>query len=148
MSRLRNYYTIRLTVDTTQGSQQAQTVVYLEPDLLTANWPRYVSAGPYTNSGMALATNPDGHTRMVLEGPRQGLRGAELYSISPDGSSLDKLDFNVGSYTQPAVGDVDGVPGDEVVMGDDFSVRVFYADGTSATLPTDFNVYFAINPCR
>jgi len=74
-----NYYTIRLTVDTTKAHSKRKPSYISNPICSPQIWPRYVSAGPYTNSGMALATNPDGTTRMVLEGPRQGLRGAELY---------------------------------------------------------------------
>jgi len=49
-----NYYTIRLSADYTGATVSATTLIYLEPDLISANWPKWLVATPARNQLILL----------------------------------------------------------------------------------------------
>ncbi|HVN18172.1 MAG TPA: hypothetical protein VMU05_05345 [Dongiaceae bacterium] len=76
------YYTIRLTVNISNSPVQALSIIYLEPDLLSANWPQFFDAGPALGAGVVPATNSDGTFRLLLEGPAPpGLTNGKFWTL-------------------------------------------------------------------
>ena len=123
------YYTIRLTVNGA-GSSQTTTGIYLDPDLLSAGWPVFVDQGPFFSSGVLPALNPDGTLRLVMESPNVG-ESLQLPGVFNLDGSFQKTTMNLfGSFHQPAVGDIDGVPGEEAVMPDFNVIRVIHPDNS------------------
>ncbi|HZU31378.1 MAG TPA: S8 family serine peptidase [Candidatus Angelobacter sp.] len=140
------YYQIQLSVDNF-NFQPITTEVYLEPDLISSGWPVFVEPGPFTGSGIVPAHNADGTLRLVMESPNDGTIPAASWVFHPDGS-FEQTNLNqFGSFHQPAVGNIDGQPGDEAVMPDFNVVRVIHPD-TSFDIfsPGPFNVDLTINP--
>ena len=139
------YYLIRLTVNGF-SSEQAFTTIYLEPDLLSNGWPVFVNPGPFFSSGVVPALNADGSLRLVMESPNEGATPAASWVFSPDGS-VQKTTLNLfGSFHQPAVGNVDGLPGEEAVMPDFDVIKVFHPDNTADTFTPLVDTDLTINP--
>jgi subtilase family protein/Big-like domain-containing protein/VCBS repeat protein/FG-GAP repeat protein len=140
------YFNILLTVNGAQ-SETAVTTVYLEPDLLSVGWPVFVDLAPYfQGSGVVPASKPDGTLRLVMESPNQGNTLAASWVFNIDGS-FQKTPLNLfGSFHQPSVGNVDGLPGDEAVMPDFDVIRVFHPDNTFDLLTPSVDVDFTKNP--
>jgi len=127
------YFTIRLTVTGANFSDQLSTVVYLEPDLLSANWPIFLDQGPYVNSGVVPALNADGTLRLVAVSPYFGAPSGAFWSLSLDGSS-QKMPLPIsGSFHQPSVADLDGAGSEEAVVADGNVIQVFHQDMSSST---------------
>jgi hypothetical protein len=133
-----DYYTIQVTVQDSGFTSQSLTLVYLEPSLLSPNWPQWLDQGPTTVSHLLPARNSDGTSRLVLVNPAyfNSTKPARLFSFPWDASSRTVTTLTGGSWTGPAVGDVDPAPGEETVVGDLNSVRIVRADGTSTVLST------------
>ena len=123
------FYNIALTVNGVT-TEQAFTTVYLEPDLLSTAWPVFVDLGPYFNSGVLPAQNPDGSLRLVMESPNQGTVLAASWVFNLDGSFQKTNLDQFGSDHQPAVGNVDGLSGDESVVADFNQIRVIHPDNS------------------
>ncbi|MBZ5529918.1 MAG: Ig-like domain repeat protein [Acidobacteriia bacterium] len=139
------YYNIVLTVN--GGTfEQASTTVYLEPDLLSIGWPVFVDLGPYFNSGVVPARNADGTTRLVMESPNQGTTLAASWVFNLDGSFQKTNLDQFGSFHQPSVGNIDGLPGDEAVMPDFNVIRVIHPDSSFDILNPGIDVDFTKNP--
>lgn len=140
------YYQIQLSVDNF-NFQPITTEVYLEPDLISNGCPVFVEPGPFAGSGIVPAHNADGTLRMVMESPNDGNILAASWVFHPDGSFEQTTLNQFGSFHQPAVGNLDGLPGDEAVMPDFNVVRVIHPD-TSFDIfsPGPFNVDLTINP--
>ena len=80
------YYTIRLTVNAANITRQVVTIVYLEPSLLSYNWPQFVATGPALNAGVVPALNADGTFRLLMEGPKGPSAGtSEFWSFGLSG---------------------------------------------------------------
>ncbi len=139
------FYNIILTVNGA-GFAQVSSTVYLEPDLLSANWPVSVDLRPQFNSGVVPALNPDGTFRLVMESPNQGTIPAASWVFNLDGSfhktNLDQF----GSFHQPSVGNIDGLPGDEAVMPDFNVIRVIHPDNSFDIFTPGLNVDLTIDP--
>jgi hypothetical protein len=129
------YYTILLTANYASGPRTATTLIYLEPDLLSGNWPMWVQALAYYPAGVAPMTASDGSPYLVWNGNAKV--GSALYLTPPDGSSLLTEPYT-GYPTQfgPPVGSLDGGAGEEAIVGVEDSLDAFRADGTSFTLFT------------
>jgi subtilisin family serine protease len=130
------YYTIRLSVQSTNPSQ-VLTMVYFEPDLVSGNWPQSLDQGPYLSSGVLPALNSDGSIRLVAEGPAVGPGAGELWTLSQNGPPQQVFLPGLGSFQQPAVADLDGNPGEEVVVADSNGIDVFHQDNTFYPLSTN-----------
>jgi len=147
-----DYYTIELLVDNATFTSQATTIVYLEPSLLTLNWPLSLDQAPETLvSGLVPQVDPAGNVRLTAINPAYSNTSvpSQFWSIPADGSTPNVQDLNVGSYFQPAAGDLDGLVGDEVAAPEASSIRVFRSDyssysfTTGAVPPTYYNFQFA-----
>jgi hypothetical protein len=100
--------------------------VYVEPDLVSRDWPKFVASTNPLHAALPVR-QPDGSTRFVLcentdDWPNIG-SSCSLYA--GDGSVI-KVDFpRQGPSHQPAVGNLDGQPGDEIVVPDEFQIKIF-----------------------
>jgi len=134
-----DYYTIRLMVDDSGNgnpfTNTVQTLVYLEPDLLSQNWPQLLAGGPHFQSGFVPVTDAAGNIRLgVLSPPTFFGSAPEFLSFTPDGSSVNVTPLLSAAYTNPAAGDMDGNPGEEAVFPDKDGIHILRSDGTSSTL--------------
>ncbi len=129
-----DYYTIRLSVDDAGFTSTAFTLIYLEPSLLSQNWPIALDEGTYWSSGIVPATDALGNQKLTLVSPGATVT-SEFKTFSPDGATQTNTPLTYyGSLFQPATGDLDGNPGDEAAMTDVLMLRVFRGDNTSYTL--------------
>lgn len=140
------FFTIRLTVNGAGFSEQTTTGIYLEPDLLSTGWPVFIDQGPFLSSGVLPARNADGTARLVMESPNVGTTPAASWVFNLDGSFKKTPLTLFGSFHQPAVGDVDGVPGDEAVMPDFDVIRVFHPDNSFDIFTPSVDVDLTIDP--
>jgi len=129
-----DYYTIRLSVDDAGFTSTAFTLIYLEPSLLSQNWPIALDEGTYWSSGIVPAIDPSGNQKLTLVG--QGTTTtSEFKTFSADGAVRTNSPLSYyGSLFQPATGGLDSVPGDEAAMTDVLMLRIFRGDNTSYTL--------------
>jgi hypothetical protein len=128
-----DYYTIRLSVDDAGFTSTAFTLIYLEPSLISQNWPIALDEGTYWSSGIVPATDSTGNQKLTLVGLGTTTT-SEYKTFSPDGSIRTSTALTYyGSLFQPATGDLDGNPGDEAAMTDVLMLRVFRGDNSSYT---------------
>ncbi len=128
----RGYCTIRMTA--TDGAVQriATTSVYVEPALVSAAWPRLVQNFGYGSSPVVVR-QPAGGSRIAVEQNQGGnwTVGREtvpqVLLFEPTGGVV-AADLEYGSDLPPAAGDVDGLPGDEIVVPDGPRLRLFSSD--------------------
>ncbi len=141
-----DYYTLRLLVDNAGFTSEARTLVYLEPDLLSANWPKWLPEAPGFNSGVVPVSDAAGDTRLSFVVPDYlgATDPTRLYTFSPDGASQTTIDLATGAYPQPAAADVDGSPGEETIVAELYALRVFRTDGTSHLLKPSVTAYFQL----
>lgn len=133
---LADYYSIRLRVVETSGTITASTYVYLEPDLFSTNWPRWLDRSPAYSSGLLPARTPTGQTRLVLVNPYiNAAQPSQLWQFSADGVSVTTNSVDFGSDLPPAVANLNGAAGDEIVVAELDQVRVFYPNGSTLVLP-------------
>ena len=142
-----DYYTIRLSVDNAGLTSQAMTIVYLEPSLLTTGWPHWLNQAPYVSSGVIPAMDSSGLWHLTLQNPRYGNTTVpgQFWNFSADGLAQHVTQLNYANNFNPAAGDLNGVPGDEVVAGDnnwlyefnlDNNFSEFYPGGLNANFQT------------
>jgi hypothetical protein len=147
-----DYFTVRLSADLSGASYAASTVVYIDPTLLSSEWPKWLNAwsrefvGPVPaldNSGESHLAVTTGTYSYVSQDP------PEIRSFSADGSSALSLPFpQDGSWAQPAAGNLDLDSGDDLVGTDGNSVRVFRPDGSSLALTPNSSFGFLLFPFR
>ena len=122
------WYTLRLTVADNLLSRELTTSVYVEPALVSSGWPKFAGAVGYSESPVPVR-QPDGSTRLVLCGAytmelSPGSYRVELSSYAYDGS-VEKVVLDGGGYYQVAAANLDGAPGDEIVVLDGWSLKIF-----------------------
>jgi subtilisin family serine protease len=115
-------YSVRLTVTNTGFTSSYQSTVYLEPDLLSTSWPQFVGPANVRTSALPVRT-ASGGTRLVLCG-YPNTAGIPCRSFAPDGSSSTTIDIDRGTYPGPAAGQLDSLPGEEVVIADHRKIRI------------------------
>ena len=143
------YYTLRLTVNLSGSAFQALTAVYLEPDLLSANWPQSLNLGPALGAAIVPARNIDGTYRLLLETPEgPGFTGGELWSFSLDAPGQPTIHTSNGSFMHPAVADFSGASGDQAMIIDfitgspvSSNLELFQQDGSFKTLESNPNLW-------
>jgi hypothetical protein len=143
------YYTIRLTVTISNSPFQALTMVYLEPDLLSANWPQYFNLGPALGAGVVPARNVDGTFRLVMETPAgPSAAGGQFWTLPLNGTAQPTVHKSNGSFMQPSVADFNGGPGDDAMVIDFITgtpvfsnLEMFQKDGTFSTLASSPNLW-------
>lgn len=130
----------RLRVAETSVTNTVSTYVYLEPDLFSTNWPQWLDQAP-GNSCLLPARTPSGQTQLVLVNPPylSTTLPSRLWQFSADGASLLTNALDRGSYMQPAVGNLDGADGDEIIVAEWNQLRIFYPDGSTFVLPRSNN---------
>jgi len=145
-----DYYTIRLTVNISNTPVQALTIVYLEPDLLSANWPQLLSLGPAVGAGVVPARNADGTFRLVMESPAgPSLPTGEFWTLPLTGPGQATVQTGHGGFFHPAVANFSGGAGDEAMIID-FStgsppssvLELFQQNGTSTSLGSNPNLWY------
>ena len=143
------YYTLRLTVNLSGSAFQALTAVYLEPDLLSANWPQSLNLGPALGAAIVPARNIDGTYRLLLETPEgPGFTGGELWSFSLDAPGQPTIHTSNGSFMHPAVADFSGASGDQAIIIDfitgspvSSNLELFQQDGSFKTPESSPNLW-------
>ena len=138
------YYTIRLTLNSSQlPPQYALTMVYLEPDLLSSNWPQFVSQGPPLGAGVVPALNSDGTLRLLLEGPQGPFAGAsEFWSFAINGPVQQTPQPGAGGFMQPSVANFLGGNGEQAAIIDFSNLEMINEDGALNILSTNPNVWY------
>jgi subtilisin family serine protease len=137
--------TVRLTVTNASFSSTVTATLHLEPDLVSSGWPRFVDHDGTTYS-VVPARQADGQTRFLVCG-FMSLPNNNCHSFAIDGSST-VTPIQKGSYYPPSAGNLDGLPGDEVVVADFKSLRIFSADlsTTVRTIVGPGGEFFGIDP--
>ena len=143
------YYTIRLTVNISNSPVQALTVIYLEPDLLSAEWPQFLDMGPADGAGIVPAKNSDGSFRLLLEGPAGPTQNnGELWTFPLNGPAQHTTHTGHGGFMQPAVAQFNAGTGDQAMMIDfitstpvSSNLELFNPDGTFSTLSSNANLW-------
>lgn len=121
------FYTLRLLVYNANFTNETRTIIYLEPDLLTVNWPQKLDF-PFSNRNNILpAKDAAGMPSLVLSLPNTNA-GFKRYSWS--GTPLYSTSFLSGNYRQAAVGNLDGNAGDETVVIKDNNICIIKPDNT------------------
>ena len=130
-----DYYTLQLLVDNSGFVSQASTLVYLEPDLLTANWPKWLDEVPGQGSGIVPTVDGSGNVRLALSIPTytNTVLPPKLRTFSVDGSADQAVSLDFGDYFQPASAEFDGNAGEELVTADSASLRVVRPDNSTYT---------------
>ena len=125
------YYTLRVSVTDAGTTTEATTYVYLEPDLLSSNWPLWLPDTIFFNVAPVPVTDFSGKTDLLLGtfGP-----GAQLFNASIDGSAHTSIPLNLGSWWEPAAANLHFGAGDDLIYPDKNSVVVVRPDGTKDTL--------------
>ena len=138
-----DFYSLRLRVEETTITNTATTYVYLEPDLYSTNWPQWLDQAP-GNSSLLPARTASGQTRLVLVNPPylSTTLPSRLWQFAPDGSSLTTNVLDHGGYMQPAVANLAGAGGDEIIVAEWNQLRIFYPDGSTTILPRANNANF------
>ncbi|HEU5404250.1 MAG TPA: S8 family serine peptidase, partial [Terriglobales bacterium] len=139
------YYTVRVVV-TGNTTSTVTTTVYLEPSLLSTKWPVWLDQGPYFNSGIVPALNADGSLRLAVTSPNLGATPGALWIFGIDGSEQKNPLPSYGSFHQPSSADLDGSPGQELVVADNGVVRVSPEAGPSWTFTPTATVDFMKHP--
>lgn len=143
------YYTIRLTVNISNSPVQALTMVYLEPDLLSANWPQFLDMGPAFGAGVVPARNSDGTFRLILEGPAGPASSyGEFWTFPLNATGQRTIHTGHGGFMQPSVAEFNGGTSDEAMMIDFITgspvfsdLDLFAPDGTFSTLSSSANLW-------
>lgn len=142
-STLQGFYSLRLTVANTGFSSTTTSAFYAEPALLAGAWPQFVGPVGAVQSVQPVR-QPDGTVQLLLCGATYF--PSQLYLYASDGS-LRTTPLLDGRYNQPAVADLDGQPGDEIVVPDESILKIFHSDLTLAhAIPTDPGNHFAGAP--
>ncbi len=138
------YYTIRLTCNSSQlAPQQTATMVYLEPDLLSYNWPQFLFQGPGLGAGVVPAHNADGTLRLLLEAPRGPSAGVSLlWTLDLDGTLQQTQQPGAGGFMQPSVANFEGGTAEQAMVIDFSDLDFFHEDGSLSILNTNPNVWY------
>lgn len=135
---LDGYYTLRLTVTNAGFSSTATTTVYFEPALAANAWPQFVPAIAQ-GKGAVPVRRPDGTTRLAL---CSTIAPQLLYLFAPDGS-VSTAPLGIGSMVQPVAANLDGQPGDEIVIPAGPELRIYSSDLTLLrTIPSGEDWFF------
>ena len=134
-----DFYTIRVLVQNACFTNEEDAMVYLEPDLASTNDPLWLDFGLQIDNSILPATDASGN--IWLDGlaynfGQEPYSPAKLWSFSPDLSVIRTQSMTNSGYRQPAVGNFDGLPGDEIAAIENYKLEVFNPDLTSWFLTT------------
>ncbi len=137
------YYQLRLLVNNASFTNEVRTLIYLEPDLASANWPQISNYFFPGNSCILPASTGTGQSSLV------GVCTSDMYSgnktlfmkYSYDGVLQYSTVFNYrDGYNQAAVGDIDSFPGEETIFVKDNQMRIFRNDSTFTEFSLNFRM--------
>lgn len=143
-----DYYTVRLTVNDAGFSNFAQTFVYLEPSLISQNWPIGLVNAPEFYSGFQSLADASGNQKLILVEPGTLFSQGSFLTFSPDGSSHTSTEVFGPTVLNPAVGQMDTFPGGDGVVPNrnttadqTAQVQLFHSDNSSSAiaLPLSLN---------
>ena len=143
-----DYYTIRVRVQNEGFTSEARTIVYLEPDLLNASWPKSLDCGSDDQAGVVPAVDANGSTWLSVGCPAwlaAPERKFQAFRADGEAEFASSMDYAT-SFLQHAAGDVDGIPGDEFVVNDAQTLRIYRTDGSYTTLSTEVWRNFQYSP--
>ena len=115
------YYSIRLTEISTYFTNVITTTVYLEPDLYSTEWPKFLNTT--TGFGLLPAANSDGSSRLLVPSP------SGLWTMPLSGNPQQQNGCCATS-NGIAVANIDGASGDEGIIGTPRELDVVREDGT------------------
>ena len=144
------YCTIRLTVNISNSPVQALTMVYLEPDLLSNNWPQFLNLGPAVGAGVVPARNADGTFRLVMESPAgPSLTTGEFWTLPLNNAAQPTIQAGHGGFFHPAVAEFTAGAGDESMIIDfstgsppSSALELFQQNGTFTSLGSNPNLWY------
>jgi len=139
------YYTVRLILNSSNlAPQQALTMVYLEPDLLSTNWPQFLSQGPALGAGVVPARNADGTFRLLLEAPKgpSPIGVSELWTFSLNGTPQQTQQPGAGGFMQPSVANFDGGTAEQAMVIDFSDLDFFNENSSLSVLNTNPNIWY------
>lgn len=128
-----DYYTIRVSVDNSGFTSSATTLVYLEPDLLSQNWPQALAQGPAFAGGMVPVADAGGNVLLSLVAPNTlFFPTGQFLKFTPDGLLQRNIGIAAGTYHNPAAGDMSGTGNQDVVFTAEYKdVTIFRGDDSS-----------------
>jgi hypothetical protein len=115
------YYFIRLTEVSTYFTNVVTTTVYLEPDLYSTEWPKFLNTT--TGLGLLPAANADGSTRLLVPS------SSGLWTLPLSGNPQQQNGC-CATANGIAVANINGASGDEAIIGTTQEVDVVSQDGT------------------
>ncbi len=141
------YYQIRLLVDNAGFTSETRTIIYLETDLMSGNWPQTLNTCPTDNDSVSVARDENGQPSLVIAMPNySGGYYAGFTRYDYDGTVQYTMSYERGFYYQAAAGNLDGNPGDETVIIKDGSFRIIKPDNTFDEFSTDSPYDFSESP--
>ena len=131
------FYSVRVTVTAANVTSTASTYVYLEPDLLSSNWPMLLASevdfnGSIVTPAPVPAADSSGNTSLLLG--TFGWPGGQIFKTSMDGSAQNSYPVSMGSWYQAAAANLHFLAGDDLIYPDNNAVVVMRSDGTKETL--------------
>ena len=127
-------YTIRLVVANAGFSSQAKTLVYAEPDLYSNAWP-LATVGQSSKVSVLPVHQGDGSIRLLLCGEQgsplpftSGGYWCRLFDRNGSVSAEYQLAGDSIYNCQPAVGNLDGTPDDEIVVAEGPELLILSSD--------------------
>lgn len=128
------YCQIRLSVENEGFISEAYTMIYIEKDLLSANWPQNLKHP--TRSCALPAKGLDGKTDFVASYPdRTNIPEAGFNRYSYDGISEHSSAYTRGFISRAAVSDIGGLEGDETFIIKDNLINIVKPDNSFVELP-------------
>ncbi|MBE2215454.1 MAG: S8 family serine peptidase [Opitutaceae bacterium] len=118
-ANLTGFHSIRLRVNNNGFTSETRSSVYAEPALTSGNWPVLLPGAPY-NEAPTVVTRADGTARFLSA---DMWLNRTMYSISYDGAAETHA-LGVGSRFAAPSADLDGVPGDEIVIPTGFLLEI------------------------
>ncbi len=140
------YYTVSVSVTNSSVTTTATTYVYLEPSLLSQNWPVWMPDLWYPHDAIVPALDSLGNTEFLLGGFEYGQGGSQLLSFSPDANTHTTYPLpQDGSIGLPVASNLHFSSGDDLIDIDGNSVLVFRPDGAediiSPSIPSKGQYY-------
>ncbi|MFZ1084746.1 MAG: protease pro-enzyme activation domain-containing protein [Terracidiphilus sp.] len=134
------YYSIQLSAVYPEGTVAATTVIYLEPDLLSSNWPKWIDTVPDVSlgSGIRPVDDGNGNTELSFIEPTylNASDSAPRYRIfSPDGSSDQSVALAYGSYPSPAFGHLTAGDKGAAIMADARNLLLIENGSAASSFP-------------
>jgi len=139
------YYLLRLLVENDGYINEDRTIVYLDPDLASENWPQKLESPFADNSCVLPSGNFTGQSSLVGISSLQ-YEQTSFVRYSHDGVLKYRLPFSNVADSQVAVGDIDDFPGEETVFVKDDMMRILKSDNTYTEFPLNRQCDFRKTP--